>query len=191
MVRSYTSEPVSREAVARIAAAARCAPSGGHSQGQRLLVVTEPDLLEQLAEWERRDPSGPPGAEPWFGTAAAHVLVMTREQDYHDRYRRDDKLVDGQEIEWPVPFWFVDAGASLMLVLLAAIDEGLAAGVYGVPGEDEPWLRGLLRIPDELAIVAGVTLGWPAPDPVWSAASSRSTQPRRPPAETIRWQRWT
>ena len=37
-----------------------------------------------------------------------------------------DKLSDGEEIDWPVPYWFVDAGAALMLVLLAAIDEGLA-----------------------------------------------------------------
>jgi hypothetical protein len=41
-----------------------------------------------------------------------------------------DKLQDGKEIEWPVPYWHLDAGAALMLILLAAIDEGLAAGVY-------------------------------------------------------------
>jgi len=63
-----------------------------------------------------------------------HVLVCTREDDYHDRYRQPDKLEDGQEIDWPVPFWFVDAGAALMLLLLAAIDEGLAAGSPACPG---------------------------------------------------------
>ena len=62
-----------------------------------------------------------------------HVLVCVREADYHERYQQVDKLVDGQEIEWPVPFWYVDAGAALMLILLAAIDEGLAAGLSGVP----------------------------------------------------------
>ena len=44
-----------------------------------------------------------------------------------------DKLDDGEEIEWPVPYWFVDAGAALMMLLLASLDEGLAAGVSGVP----------------------------------------------------------
>ena len=43
------------------------------------------------------------------------VLVLTREADYHERYRSDDKLQDGEEIDWPVPFWYVDAGATLML----------------------------------------------------------------------------
>jgi nitroreductase len=189
MVRHYTGEPVDREVLDRIADTLRRAPSAGYSQGQRLLIVTEPELLAQIAEPVERET--PEGAESWFGTAAAHVLVLVREQDYHDRYRRPDKLQDGEEIEWPVPFWFVDAGSALMLVLLAAVDEGLAAGVYGVPVEDEPRLRSLLGLPDELTIVAGVTLGRPAPDPGWSALASRSTQRRRPAEELVRWQRWS
>ena len=71
--------------------------------------------------------------EPWLESAPVHVFVCVREADYHERYQQADKLVDGDEIEWPVPFWFVDAGAALMLILLAAIDEGLAAGLSGVP----------------------------------------------------------
>src|SRR5262245_59792276 len=189
MVRSYTGEPVDREVLERIAATLRRAPSAGYSQGQRFLLVTEPGLLAQLADEAEREE--PPDVEPWFRTAAAHVLVLVREQDYHDRYRRPDKLQDGEEIEWPVPFWFVDAGGALMLVLLAAVDEGLAAGVYGVIGEQEPRWRDLLRIPDDLTIVAGITLGRPAPDPGRSAATSRRTQPRRAPEEVVRWQRWT
>src|SRR5581483_8300995 len=126
MVRHYDGRPIPREVLERIAATVRRAPSGGFSQGQRLLVVDDPALLAQLAEgsdeWSE-------GMEPWFGSASAHVLVLTREQDYHERYRREDKLQDGEEIEWPVPFWHVDAGAAMMLILLAAIDEGLAAGV--------------------------------------------------------------
>jgi nitroreductase len=188
MVRHYTGEPVPREVLERIAATVRRAPSAGFSQGQRLLVVTEPRLLAELARRERE--LREPGVEPWFDSAPAHVLVLTREQDYHDRYRKTDKLQDGEEIVWPVPFWFVDAGAALMLVLLAAIDEGLAAGVYGVPVEDEPSWRELLRIPDELHIVAGVTIGRPAPDPGWSARTSRATQRRRTLDEAVRWNSW-
>jgi FMN reductase [NAD(P)H] len=184
MVRHYTDEPVPREVLERITATVRRAPSAGFSQGQRLLVVDEPALLRELGEDE------PDGAEPWFATAAAHVLVLTREQDYHDRYQRPDKLQDGDEIVWPVPFWFVDAGAALMLVLLAAIDEGLAAAVYGVQVEDEPRWRSLLGIPDELRIVAGVTLGHGAPDPEWSKRTSRSTQRRRTLDELIHWNSW-
>ena len=185
MVRHYDGTLVPRETLERIAATVRRAPSGGFSQGQRLLVVDDPALLAELATGD--DPT----LEPWFGSAAAHILVLTREQDYHDRYQKDDKLEDGAEIVWPVPFWFVDAGAALMLVLLAAVDEGLAAGVYGVPVDEEPRVRRLLHLPDELKIVAGVTLGHAAPDPGWSAVTSRATQRRRTVDELVHWNVWT
>lgn len=189
MVRHYAPESASRESLERIVSTVRRAPSAGFSQGQRLLVVTDQDLLAALAALESRD--SPEAVEPWLATAAAHVLVLTREEDYHDRYRQPDKLRDGTEIEWPVPFWFVDAGAALMLVLLAAVDEGLAAGVYGVSVESEATVRSLLGIPDDLKVVAGVTVGAAAPDPGWSRITSRATRPRRRLEELVRWQRWT
>src|SRR3954453_15358950 len=162
MVRNYEGAPVPREQLERIAATVRRAPSGGFSQGQRLLVIDDPKLLVQMAEEEVDRPEG---TEAWFGSATAQILVLTREADYHEPYQRSDKLQDGEEIEWPVPFWHVDAGAALMLVLLAAIDEGLGAAVYGIfPGEAEQ-LRTLLSIPRDFALVAGVTVGRPLPDP--------------------------
>jgi nitroreductase len=186
MVRHYEPEPIPRETLERIAATVRRAPSGGFSQGQRLLVVDEPRLLAELAAIDET----PAGAEPWFGTAPAHVFVLTREADYHERYNQPDKLQDGEEIEWPVPFWHVDAGAALMLVLLAAIDEGLAAGVYGIFDDVEAKLRALLAIPDDLTLVAGITLGRPRPDPEWSKLTSRATQRRKTVDELVHWNRW-
>lgn len=187
MVRHYDTEPVPHEVLERIAATVRRAPSGGFSQGQRILVVDDRDLLAAMAEG---DADRPAGAERWLGTAAAQFLVMTREADYHERYQKDDKLQDGEEIEWPVPFWHVDAGAALMLILLAAIDEGLAAGVYGIVAETEAKYRRLFAIPDELTLVAGVTVGRPLPDPVWSGLTSRATQRRRTLDELVHWNAW-
>jgi nitroreductase len=188
LIRHYDGEPVPRETLERIAATVRRAPSAGFSQGQRLLVVDDPDQLAALASL---DEEAPVDAEPWFGSAPAHIVVLTREADYHDRYRKDDKLQDGEEIEWPVPFWHVDGGAALMLVLLAAIDEGLGAAVYGVPAELNGKFRELLRIPPELQIVAGITIGRPLPDPEWSKRASRATQRRRPVEELVHWNTWT
>ena len=188
MVRHYTGEPAPRDALERIAATVRRAPSGGFSQGQRLLVVDDPDLLARIAALDD-DPLE--GVEPWLETAAAQIFVMTREDDYHERYQRDDKLQDGEEIEWPVPFWHVDAGAAMMLVLLGAIEEGLAAAVYGIFGDDERKLRELLRIPDDLALVAGITIGYPLPDPGWSSKTSRATQRRRTVDEVVHWNHWS
>ena len=191
MVRHYAPEPVPHETVERIVATVRRAPSAGYSQGQRLLVITDEAARAELVQiaaagWSAADE----GLEPWLESAPVHVFVCVREADYHDRYRQDDKLVDGEEIEWPVPFWYVDAGAALMLVLLAAIDEGLAAGLTGVPKELAAEIASAFGVPPDVTIVAHVTIGVPAPDPGWSAVTSRRTKPRRAESESVHWERW-
>ena len=187
-VRSYTGERVPRETLERIARAARRGPNAGYSQGLRLLVVDDPDVIEALIDAEDDERS-----QAWFRTAAAHFIVLTREQDYHDRYTQADKLAatGGVEVVWPVPFWHVDAGAALMLVWLAALEEGLGAGVYGIPVEEDARVRELLGIPDDLAIVAGLTVGRPAEDPDWDRASSVFSQRRRAHDEVVQWNRWS
>jgi FMN reductase [NAD(P)H] len=187
-VRSYTGESVPRETLERIARAARRGPNAGYSQGLRLLVVDDPETIEALAALQDDERS-----QAWFGKAAAHVFVLTREQDYHDRYNQPDELAvtGGVEVIWPVPFWHVDAGAALMLVWLAALEEGLAAAVYGVTVEDDASVRELLGIPDDLTIVVGVTVGHPAEDPDWNRATSVFSQRRRGHDEVVRWNRWS
>lgn len=191
MVRHYAAEPVARETVERIVGTVRRAPSAGYSQGQRLLVVMEEQSRAELVRIASAGSgAAEAGLEPWLESAPVHVLVCTREDDYHERYRQGDKLVDGAEIEWPVPFWYMDAGAAVMLILLAAIDEGLGAGLTGVPNELAAQLGAAFGIPEDVMIVAHVTIGVPAPDPGWSAVTSRRTKPRRAPNESVHWERW-
>jgi nitroreductase len=190
MVRHYAPEPVSREAVERIVGTVRRAPSAGYSQGQRLLVVMEDEGRAELVRIASAGWGVEEGLEPWLESAPVHVLVCTREDDYHERYRQEDKLVEGEEIEWPVPFWYMDAGAAVMLILLAALDEGLAAGLTGVPKELAAELAAAFGIPDDVTIVAHVTIGVPAPDPGWSAVTSRRTKARRAPSQIVHWERW-
>jgi nitroreductase len=192
MVRHYASDPIPRETIERIVATVRRAPSGGFSQGQRLVVVTDAETRKQIADLLHEDEWVTQGRERWLSVAPVHVVVCTREQDYHDRYNEADKLAatGGVEIEWPAPFWFVDAGAALMLLLLAAIDEGLAAGVYGVTVPELQEFKQLLDIPDDVSVVAGVTLGKGQPDPNATRSSSRMTQRRRTLDEVVHWERW-
>jgi nitroreductase len=190
MVRAYAPEPVTRETLERVVRTVRRAPSAGFSQGQRLIVVTEPERRRQIAEAVGEDYYVDQGFAPWISGAAALVVVCTREDDYHDRYRQPDKLDEGEEIEWPVPYWYVDAGAAAMLVLLAAVDEGLAAGVFGVPAERMETVRTFLDLPDDIALVEVITLGYPGEDTASDRLSSRGTRPRRPLDEVVRWERW-
>jgi FMN reductase [NAD(P)H] len=188
MVRSYTDEPVDREAVERIVARGRKAPSGGFSQGVRMVVVTEEVTRGRIAELANETYYVERGLEPWISRAPVHVVVAMREDDYHDRYRRPDKLQeDGREVEWRVPWWWVDAGKSIMLLLLAAVDERLGAGLFGLVGHANDDLRELLGMPADLEIVGVVTIGHAAPAPV---QGSRGKFPWKPLEEVVRWEHW-
>jgi FMN reductase [NAD(P)H] len=192
MVRAFEPDEIARETLERITSTIRRAPSGGFSQGQRFVVVTDPQLRAAIAEAVGEEYYVQQGFAPWISGAPALVVVCAREEDYHERYRQPDKIdEEGQEIEWPVPYWYVDAGKAAMLVLLAAIDEGLAAGVFGVPAERMAQVRELLRLPSDVAIVEVITLGRPAEDTVSDRLSSRGTRPRKPLGELVRWERWT
>jgi nitroreductase len=190
MVRAYRPEPIPRETLERIVGTIRRAPSAGFSQGQRLIVVTDAERRRDVAEAVGERYYVDQGFAAWISGAAALVVVCTREEDYHERYRQPDKLNEGEEIEWPVPYWHVDAGAAAMLVLLAAIDEGLGAGVFGVPAERMETVRKLLALPDDIAIVEVISLGYPTEDTASDRLSSRGTRPRRGLEELVRWERW-
>jgi FMN reductase [NAD(P)H] len=182
MVRAYRPDPVPRDAIERIVATVRRAPSAGFSQGQRLLVVTEQETRDRIGDVL--------GSRQWVSEAPVLIVVGVRENDYHDRYRKPDKLVAGQEIEWPVPYWHFDAGAAAMLILLAAIDEGYAAGLFGVFAEAMTPFKQLLNIPDDVTVTSCITVGKPADDSSWDALTSRLTQARKPADDLVHWERW-
>ena len=186
MVRNYDPDrPVSREALARIAAAAQRAPSAGFSQGQRLVVVTEPERRQRIADICGEAEYVEAGFDPWISRAPAIFVPCVSEEIYHRRYQEPDKLQDdGTEINWPIPYWYMDIGATALLVHLAAIDEGLAAGFLGLADYAE--LKAYLGIPDEQQPVGIITVGYPLPD-------RRSGSLKRgwvAPDEFTHWEKW-
>jgi nitroreductase len=191
-VRSYADRPVPREVLERVTDAAVVrAPSAGFSQGLRLVVVTDSDTRREIAVAAAEEELAAQGRPRWKAAAPVHVVVLTREDDYHDRYRRRDKLkiTGGREIDWPAPYWYVDAGAAVMTLMLAAIDEGLDTAIFGV--SDHAALRELLGLPNDVQFVAVVTMGYPAAatdEP--SAGASIFTERRKPRNEVVRWERW-
>lgn len=163
MVRNFAGAPVAPELVYRIVDLARHAPSAGFSQGQSFIVVTHPDLKKQIADLCGESGYVARGFHPFISRAPVLLMPCTSEATYHRRYREPDKLrADGTEIDWPVPYWFMDIGCSVMIALLAAVDAGLAAGYSGVP--DLAALRRLLKIPDEVTPVGVIPIGHRAPD---------------------------
>jgi FMN reductase [NAD(P)H] len=187
MVRHFASEPVDREALARIAATAQRAPSAGFSQGQRLLVVTEADVRRQIARLCGEEEMAEAGYDRWLSEAPALFIPCVSEAVYHARYQEPDKMPAGStEIDWPVPYWWMDVGCTVMLILLAAVDEGLAAGFAGTDAEGYVALRSMLGIPDDFSPVGVIPVGKPLPD-------KRSPSLKRgwvPNPDFARWERW-
>jgi nitroreductase len=190
MVRAYEPDAVPRDAIERIVSTVRRAPSAGFSQGQRLVVVTDAAIRNEIARLFDEESAIAEGREPWISAAPVLIVVGVREQDYHDRYTQPDKLEEGEEIVWPVPYWHFDAGAAAMLILLGAIDEGYGAGLFGVPMEQMAEFKTLLDIPEDVAVTSCITIGKPAEDPSWSSVSSRLTQRRKTVNDLVHWERW-
>jgi FMN reductase [NAD(P)H] len=184
MVRNYTDEPVDPAAVERIVAAGLRAPSAGYSQGQSLVVVTEPERRRRIAELAGEAAYVAAGFDPWISRAPVHVVVCVSERLYRDRYDEPDKNPEGAEQDWPVPYWWVDAGASLMLLLLAVVDEGLAAGFLG--SHAMPELEAGLGLPADVSAIGVVTIGHAATD----RRSTSLARGARPGTVTIHREVW-
>ncbi len=163
MVRHFTDEPVSRELVMKILDAGSRGPSAGNSQGQDFVVVMDADRRARIAALCGEESYVGQGFDPFLSEAPVHIVPCYREATYHERYQQADKVQeDGTEIEWPVPFWVMDGGCAAMLVLLAAVNEGLGAAFVGTWELDG--LRAELGIPADVTPLGVIAVGHPAPD---------------------------
>ncbi|HJP70500.1 MAG TPA: nitroreductase family protein [Candidatus Limnocylindria bacterium] len=187
MVRHFAPDPIDRAVLERIAATAQRAPSAGFSQGQRLVIVTDPARRRRLAELVGEGFYTDRGFDPWISEAPALFIPAVSAKVYVDRYnepdKRDPSAPPGTEDEWDVPYWWMDVGCTVMLVLLAAVDEGLAAGFAG---GDFDGIRTELGMPDDYTPVGVIPVGRPLKD-VKSPSLKRGW---RGVDEFVRWEAW-
>jgi nitroreductase len=164
MVRHFTDEAIPVGTVDRIIAAAQHAPSAGFSQGVSFVAVTDPEMRRASARIAGEEGYTSGGLHPFISEAPLQIIICTSEHVYKERYREPDKKPDpeAEEMEWPVPYWHTDAGCALMLILLAAVNEGLAGAFVGV--WDQRGLQNLLGIPEDFIPIGVTMIGHPAPD---------------------------
>ncbi len=188
MVRAFSDRAVPHDTVAALCDLARRAPSAGNSQGTAFLVLDDPASTARY--WDHTLPEPRRSAFRWPGLVAAPVLVVVavRPDTYVDRYGEADKAATGLGRgpgSWPVPYWWVDAGAAVEHLLLGAVDVGLGGCLFGL-FEHERAVAEAFGVPDDWRLVATVALGHPLPDePGRSTARSR-----RPLAEVLHRRRW-
>jgi nitroreductase len=185
-IRRFEEGGVERDVIERIAGLAQRAPSAGFSQGQRLVVVTDRERRREVARL-CGEADYEPAFGPWISECAAQFIPCVSEAIYHRRYQEADKVQeDGSEIDWPIPYWWVDVGATLQNVMLAAVNEGLGCGFVGTDAAGWQEVRLYLGIPDEFIPVGVMPVGRPLPD-------TRSPSLKRgwvPFDQFARWERW-
>jgi len=140
---------------------ARHAPSAGFSQGFEFVVLDEPEQIDWFVRVTEH-PDFPEDTPKPGEIPPCLVLAISNKPAYLERYSRPDKERFGlQEAEaWPVPYWDVDAGMAVMLVLLAAIEEGLGAVLFGLFWGEEVLMRDL-GVPEGCRPIGVVALGYP------------------------------
>ena len=183
-VRAYEQRPVPGDVLDRILAVVRYAPSAGFTQGNEYLVLDTPEALADF--WTLTDdPRDPIPDEMRSSLPPVLILPLSNRQAYLDRYSQPDKAgFDLEQAEnWPVPYWDIDAGMASMLVLLAAIDEGLAAWFFGISSGEKALLEHF-NVPDAFKPIGVIALGYPAAsDPL--ALSSSAARVRRRPTDSL------
>src|SRR6478735_10803808 len=185
-VRRFEEGGVEPAVIERIARLAQRTPSAGFSQGQRLIVVTDPARRKELARICHEDDYQDLDMGPWISECAAQFVPCVSEAIYHRRYQEADKIdEDGNEITWPVPYWFVDIGGTMQNIWLAAVNEGLGCGFVGT--DDLDALRAALGLPGEFTPIGVMPVGRPLPD-VRSPSLKRGWLPFE---EFARWERWS
>jgi nitroreductase len=166
MVRNYDPDrPVPAEAVERLLEYATHAPSAGFSQGWEFLLLDTRADVERF--WTATTPEDGMTTGWMEGMTKAPVIVvpLSHRDAYLDRYAQPDKgWTDRDEARWPVPYWHIDTGMASLLVLLGAVDEGLASCFFGITPDRIPQFRAEFGVPEAYTPIGAMTLGYRAED---------------------------
>ena len=157
--RAYEERPVEQDKLERILEAARLAPSASNKQEWRFVVVRERTMREKLSAAANHQP---------FVVEAPVVLVCCA---LHPEYRMRCGQAAGA----------IDVSIAMEHIALQAVREGLGTCWIGSFYPDQ--VRPLLGIPEEVAIIELMTLGYPADRP--------RAKNRLPLDDIVRYETWS
>ena len=155
-IRRYTGEPIPEALLAELIRAGQCAASSSFIQPYSVIRVTRPETRGAIARAA--------GNQPWI-EQAAEFLVFCADLRRVDRACRDQGT-------GPLEGWtehgltaVVDTALMAQNILLAAESLGLGGVFIGGIRNDPQVLVDALRLPELVAPLFGLCLGWPAESP--------------------------
>jgi len=161
---------VEPEKIQKVLEAATLAPSARNMQPWRFIVVRGKHAVESLVSEAFMD------ANATVKRAPVVIVVCSR--------RDDDISRDGKE------YYLFDSGLAMENMLLAATDLGLVT--HPMTGVNEPEVKKLLKIPDDVRVVIVTPLAYPEESTYESAARERLEQRTRKGAdEIIFYDKWS
>jgi nitroreductase len=186
MCRTFLRRPVAPEVVDRLFDRATRAPSAGQAQGWAFVVLEGYDATARFWSTDADSAWMAHPDHPGVLNAPVIALPFCSRGLYLERYRAPDKAGAGlqEEAAWPAPYWLIDTAFATMLLLLAAVEEGLGALFFRLHN-DPGRLRAELGVPEGWDPIGAVALGWPAP-----TDGQPTARPRRSVAEVVHRGGW-
>lgn len=160
--RKYSSKPVEAEKLERILEAGRLSPSACNAQPWKFVVVTDPQVLAEVADAASEKTLG---MNTFLKQAPLLIVIVREKANITSRIGGTIKDKDYSRI---------DIGIAAENICLQATAEGLGSCMIGWFNENR--IRKILGIPAEKRIELIVSLGY---------AESEKREKRRKPAETV------
>ncbi len=186
MTRSFAPDLLDPDLVIRMLDTARRAPSAGNCQAAGFVLLDTPELVGRY--WDTTLPPERRAGFRWQRLLNAPVLVIvtTEPGRYPARYAEPDKAATGRDSadRWPVPYWWVDAGAVTQNLLLLAVEKGIGACLFG-PFDHEPALKEEFGIGPSHRLVATIALGHHSDEGSAEEPGRSAGRPRRPLDELV------
>jgi nitroreductase len=166
--RKYEARPVEPEKLERIIEAARMSPSANNAQPWKFIIVTEPDILAQLAEAASAKLLG---MNSFVGQAPVQIIIVREKADLQTRAASVVKKRDYSSI---------DIGIAAENICLQAEAEGLGSCIIG--WFDEKAFRKILGIPSGKRVELIITIGY--------SLSQQREKKRKPREETVSFNKY-
>jgi len=166
--RKYSDKPVEKEKLDRIIEAGRMSPSACNAQPWKFIVVTEPSLIEKIAEAASARLLG---MNSFVKQAPVQIIVIREKPNFSSKVGATIKNKD---------YSLIDIGIASENICLQAKAEGLGSCMIG--WFDEKMLRKILHIPRSKRVELIITLGYSLGD--------QRNKKRKPAEETVSYNKY-